>query len=71
MVLSCRTIDRPLAKKRLKQLKKRFQRNPEFAAGCKAIMNDYIVSGYAVELFKEEADSRRGHTGYLPHHGVP
>ena len=33
-------------------------------------MNDYIVSGYAAELFKEEADSRHGYTWYLPHYGV-
>ena len=36
----------------------------------KAVMNDYIVNGYAVWLSKEEGDSRNGHTWYLPHHGV-
>lgn len=34
------------------------------------MMNDYIVIGYAVELSKEEADSKSGHTWYIPHHGV-
>lgn len=33
-------------------------------------MNDYIFSGYTVQLSKEEADSKSGHTLYLPHHVV-
>ena len=34
------------------------------------MINDYIVTGYAVDLSEEGADSRSGHTWYLPHHGV-
>ena len=34
------------------------------------MINDYIVTGYAVDLSKEVADSRSGHAWYLPHHGV-
>ena len=62
--------NRVQAEKRLQQLKRRFQRNPEFAAQYKTVMNDYIVKGYAVKLSKEEAARTSSHTWYLPHHGV-
>ena len=54
----------------MKQLKKQFERDPEFAAQCKAVMNDYITKGYAVKLSKEESASASERTWYLPHHGV-
>ena len=62
--------NRMQAEKRLQQLKRRFQRNPEFAAQYKTVMNDYIVKGYAVKLSEEEAARTSSHTWYLPHHGV-
>ena len=62
--------NRSLAEKRLKQLKKRFERDPDFAEQYKATMNDYVAKGYAVKLPKEEAASTGKHTWYLPHHGV-
>ena len=58
------------AEKRLQQLKRRFQRSPEFAAQYKTVMNDYIDKGYAVKLSEEEAAGTSSHTWYLPHHGV-
>ena len=58
------------AEKRLQQLKRRFQRSPEFAAQYKTVMNDYIDKGYAVKSSEEEAARISSHTWYLPHHGV-
>ena len=62
--------NRVQAEKRLQQLKRRFQRSPEFAAQYKTVMNDYIDKSYAVLLSEEEAARTSGHTWYLPHHGV-
>ena len=62
--------NRVQAEKRLRQLKQRFQRSPEFAAQYKTVMNDYIDKGYAVKLSEEEAARTSSHTWYLPHHGV-
>ena len=62
--------NRLLGEKRLKQLKKRFDRNPEFAEQYRAVMNDYVVKGYAVKLSKEEESTTSNRTWYLPHHGV-
>ena len=47
--------NRVQAEKRLQQLKRRFQRSPEFAAQYKTVMNDYIDKGYAVKLSEQEA----------------
>ena len=58
------------AEKRLQQLKRRFQRSPQFAAQYKTVMDDYIDKGYAVKLSEEEAARTSSHTWYLPHHGV-
>ena len=52
--------NRLLAEKRLKQLKKRFDRNPEFAEQYRAVTNDSVVKGYAVKLSKEEASTTNG-----------
>ena len=62
--------NRSLAEKRLKQLKKRFERDPEFAAQYKAVMDDYIAKGYDVKLSKGESASTSERTWYLTHHGV-
>ena len=62
--------NRSLAEKRLKQLKKRFDRDPEFTEQYRAVMNDYVYKGYAVKLSEEEAASTSNRTWYLPHHGV-
>ena len=62
--------NRVQAEKRLQQLKRCFQRCPEFAAHYKAVMNDYIDKGYSVKLSKEEAARTSSHIWYLPHHGV-
>ena len=40
--------NRSLVEKRLKQLKKQFECNPEFAEQNWAVMDDYVVKGYAV-----------------------
>ena len=58
------------AEKRLQQLKRRFQRSPEFAAQYKTVMNDYLDKSYAMKLSKVEAARTSSHTWYLPHHGV-
>ena len=58
------------AEKRLQQLKRRFQRSPEFADQYKTVMNDYIDKGYAVKFSEEEVTRTSRHTWYLPHHGV-
>ena len=62
--------NRVQAEKRLQQLKRRFQRSPEFAAQYKTVMNDYIDKGYAVKLSEEEAARTSSLTWYLPDHGV-
>ena len=50
--------NRSLAEKRLKQLKKRFDRDPEFTEQYRAVMNDYVDKGYAVKLSEEEVASQ-------------
>ena len=62
--------NRALAERRLRQLKKKFQRKPEFAEQYKSVMNDYVHKGYARKLTPEEAASTSDRTWYLPHHGV-
>lgn len=62
--------NRSLAERRLQQLKRRFDRSPEFAKQYEAVMNDYIAKGYAVKLSAEEATHTSKCTWYLPHHGV-
>ena len=54
--------NRVQAEKRLQQLKRRFQRSPEFAAQYKTVMDDYIDKGYAVKLSEEEAARTSSHT---------
>ena len=58
------------AEKRLQQLKRSFQRSPEFTAQHKTVMNDYIEKGYAVKSSEKEAAGTSSQTWYLPHHGV-
>ena len=67
---TCLPNNRSLAEKRLKQLKKRFERDPKFAEQYRAVMNDYVAKGYAVKLSEVEAASTSESTWYLPHHGV-
>ena len=43
-----------VAEKRLKQFKKWFERDPEFSAQYKAMIDDYIAKGYTVKLSKDE-----------------
>ena len=62
--------NRSLAEKRLQQLKKCFQRDPDLAKRYKMVMNEYIEKGYAKKLSQEEAQQRSAKTWYLPHHGV-
>ena len=59
-----------IAEKRLKQFKKWFERDPEFAAQYKAMIDDYIAKGYTVKLSKDEWASACERTWYFPHHGV-
>ena len=47
--------NRVQAEKRLRQLKRRFQRDPAFAEQYRAVVTDYINKGYAVKLSEEEA----------------
>jgi len=54
----------------LKQLKKRFDWGPEFAEQYRAVMNDYVEKGYAVQLSEEEAAFTSKCTWHVPHHGV-
>ena len=62
--------NRVQAEKRLRQLKRRFQRDPAFAEQYRAVMTDYIDKGYAVKLSEEEAVLTCNRTWYLPHHGM-
>ena len=51
IVTTVRKVWEPMqAEKRLQQLKRCFQRCPEFAAHYKTVMNDYIDKGYSVKL---------------------
>ncbi|KAK3754553.1 hypothetical protein QZH41_005587 [Actinostola sp. cb2023] len=62
--------NRTQAERRLRQLKRRFVRDSEFAARYKAVMEEYISIGYAKKLSDEEAARTSAKTWYLPHHGV-
>ena len=60
--------NRRLAEHRLKGLKKRFDRDPEFAKDYRAAVQKYFDQNYAVKLTEEEVIV--GQRYYLPHHGV-
>ena len=62
--------NRVQAERRLQQLNRRFQRDPEFAEQYKMVMDEYIRKGYARRLSFEEAAQKTDITWYLPHHGV-
>ena len=57
--------NRPVAQVRLGQLKKRFVRNPRYAADYVAFMEETIAKGYAVKLEDEPKNA-----WFLCHHGV-
>ena len=66
----CLPNNRKLAEKRLWQLKRKFDQNPEFAERYISVLNDYIEKGYARMLTPKEAMETTDRTWYLPHHGV-
>ena len=62
--------NRVQAEKTLRQLKRRFQRDPAFVEQYRVVMTDYNDKGYAVKLSEEEAALTCNRTWYLPHHSV-
>ncbi|XP_068691640.1 uncharacterized protein [Montipora foliosa] len=63
-------FNRSLAETRLKALKGRFRRSPELETKYRSVVNNYVATGYARQLSKEEASSKYKITWYLPHHPV-
>ena len=62
IVLPC---NRKQAEIRLEQLKRRFQRDPQYQQDYTAFVEDMLTKGYA-----EKAPPDARHTWYIPHHGV-
>ena len=62
--------NRVIAESRLKSLKRKFQRDQEFEARYRKVVQDYIDRGYARKLSRDEAEMHGDKTNYLPHHGV-
>ena len=60
-----------MAERRLELLKKKFNKDPCFAAEYKAQVEKMLKEGYAEEVKEEEQkEDTRDRTWYLPHHGV-
>ena len=57
--------NRKQAESRLEQLRRRFERNPQYKEDYTTFMNDMLKNGYA-ETAPKESKTR----WYLPHHGV-
>ena len=53
--------------RRIQQLKKRFQKDPEFFNSYTKQIEELILKGYAK---RASSNSIKGKTWYLPHHGV-
>ena len=62
--------NRTVAEIRLKHLKRRLERDPKLKMKYLAIIDDYVVKGYARKLTKNEATTKSDKTWYLPHHPV-
>jgi hypothetical protein len=62
--------NRTLAEVRLNHLKKRLRRDPDLKKRYRAVIDDYVMKGYARRMTKEEASARSDITWYLPHHPV-
>ena len=58
------------AERRMYSLKGRFSRNPDLEQRYRAVMKEYIGTGYARKLSPEEADHLGAITWYLPHFPV-
>ncbi|XP_038055961.1 uncharacterized protein LOC119727951 [Patiria miniata] len=58
------------ALQRLKQLKGRFKKNPQYHSEYNAFMNNIIKSGYAQKVPDSELDVSDDCVWYIPHHGV-
>jgi hypothetical protein len=58
------------AKRRLAQLERNLDKDPNKASLYYTTMNSYIEKGYARKLTETEANSQPKNTWYLPHHAV-
>jgi len=63
-------FNRAAAEARLQYLKRRFSRDPGLEATYRAVIDDYVIKGYARKLTPEEAAKNSNITWYLPHHPV-
>ena len=63
-------FNRAAAEARLQHLKRRFSRDPGLEAKYRAVIDDYVIKGYARTLTPEEAARKSNITWYLPHHPV-
>ncbi|XP_066932794.1 uncharacterized protein [Clytia hemisphaerica] len=59
-----------LAERRLNQICKKFQSNPDFFEMYAKNISSYLEKGYIRKLSDEEALCRTATTWYIPHHGV-
>ena len=62
--------NRPTAFRRLLQLERKMDADPELAKQYCEKVDRYIEQGYAKELNAKEADAKTDRTWYLPHFGV-
>ena len=61
---------KPLAERRLNQICRKFQSNPDFFEMYAKNISSYLEKGYIRKLSDEEALCRTATTWYIPHHGV-
>nr|XP_006811381.1 PREDICTED: uncharacterized protein LOC102802724 [Saccoglossus kowalevskii] len=62
--------NRPAIEQRLKHLKRRFVKDPEYQEEYTQFMDGILDKGYAELVPAEQLSSRKGKIWYLPHHGV-
>ena len=62
--------NRPLAKRRLKFLKKRLENDSELLLKYSTFMDNLLEKGYARKVPDEEYEKQSDTTWYLPHHPV-
>ena len=62
--------NRAAAEARLHHLKRRFYRDPDLEAKYRAVIEQYVIKGYARKLTPEKATKRSRITWYLLHHPV-
>ena len=66
----CLPNNRTMAEHRLKQLRRRFVRDPDHRKKYSKFIKDLQARNYAEKIPGEQSDSEHGVVWYLPHHSV-